>query len=327
MYGVLAMLMAFVLVIGVLQNVNVINSKAAEETEEEYDENDYEVNLEVKKAVRDIKERYQIKETIDNLELLKATLEKNEDYSEEGFEKIIAETNEDVIVEFCIKEAYNNMININNLAEKLNKCIMSDTEEIPNDIEYIAYSNGDFEATKTVTNEFGTKSTVKIVDEEVDDTRKWHKRAEITGKAESIGYTERRCTYTYEHKMLGLPCFKQTVSFTLKYKSSKDGLKAISITDNGTKSTLWWTKLKITSKEINDSVATHIGANVDGTVIAHFTVLEAGKIGGIDIPAGMSYNFKVNFWLTLKEWNKSKKTMKVKKGGTVYVDSLSILTE
>ena len=144
--------------------IKIINSKAAEETEEEYDENDYEVNLEVKKAVRDIKERYQIKETIDNLELLKATIEKNEDYSEEGFEKIIAETNEDVIVEFCIKEAYNNMININNLAEELNKCIMSDTEEIPNDIEYIAYSNGDFEATKTVTNEFGTKSIVKIYD-------------------------------------------------------------------------------------------------------------------------------------------------------------------
>ena len=127
--------------------------------------------------------------------------------------------------------------------------------------------------------------------------------------------------------MLGLPCFKQTVSFKLKYKSSKDGLKALEIVDNGTKCSLWWSKLKISSKNIIDGVATHTGANLDGYVIAHFSVLQAGKIGDVDIPGAFSYNIKVNFWLTLKEWNTSKKSMKVKNGGTVYVDSASVLTE
>ena len=166
-----------------------------------------------------------------------------------------------------------------------------------------------------------------MADEMLIDGRAWYKRENIKGKEQSVAYGDRSITYTYENNMLWIPLFKQTVSFKVLYKASEKGIKLTKIVDNGTKSTLPWTDLDITQKLLTCPSTSKVGSKAYGTVIAHFTVLKAGKIGDIEIPAALSYNYKVDFKLVLKKIDKKKKKISVKKEGTVFVDMISFLND
>lgn len=290
----------FTTTITIVNKDNAIKSKASEENvsniENSTEENSQDFYEEVLKNIKEIKSEYNVDETITNKEELKENISSVVGDTEQMGE-VLAATEDSVLVEVMLDEYMNSMKSMEENVNDLNKAISDGSDTLPEDMEVKYFTNGDFSANLEKTNEYGIKTVCKIEDESDNITRAWRDCGITKGEVVFAPNGDRHSSYAYE-QYWGKYCMS-ALRFIVYYNVSSAGLKAKSIKNDGSCARFIACDVKMTSSYFNDKVATHNGANIDGTVIFNIGGGRGMNIGGVQFPSVAQYNAKFNFWVTL----------------------------
>ena len=266
---------------------NIVNSK------EENSKDFYEETL---KNIHEIKDEYNVDETITNKEELKESISSvNGDNEQIG--EVLAATEDSVLVEVMLDEYLNSMNLMEDNINDLNETINNENDTLPENMEVKYFTNGDFSASVENTNEYGMKTVCKIDDKSDNITRAWTDHGITNGPVVYAPNGDRHSTFAYEQYWGKYNM--SSLRFIAYYKVSSAGLQAKSVKNDGSCARFIACDVKMTKAFYDDKVATHNGANIDGTVEFNIAGGRGMNIGGINFPSVAQYNAKFNFWVTL----------------------------
>lgn len=292
-----------VLIITTITIVNknsTIKSKASEnnisDVEDSIAENSQDFYEEALKNIHEIKSDYNVNETIKNKEELKENISAVIGDTEQMGE-VLAATEDSVLVEVMLEEYLKSMISMEKNTNDLNTAISDGNTTLPENIEVNYFTNGNFSASLESTNEYGIKTVCKIDDQSDNITRAWTDHGITYGEVVYAPNGARHSTFAYEHYWGNYSM--SSLRFIVYYNVSNSGLQAKSIKNDGSCARFIACDVKMTSNYFNDKVATHNGANIDGTVMFNIAGGRGMNIGGINFPSIAQYNAKFNFWVTL----------------------------